>query len=122
MGSMKGLLLFTQTRLTLIRYCICKLLGGDTTNQSSTLLGKSNDLRSSYRYIWTKDPFGNDDGVCYIYTRAYDKAGNLLVSNEIEIEVDTYKERRTSFPGFLTLLLVFVVLLVTYPKRKKRRG
>jgi hypothetical protein len=93
---------------------------GDPTNQSSVFIGLSTDASSSYRYIWATDPNGTNDGVHFIYARAYDKAGNILDSNGIEIEVDTFKERRASFPGFLGLILVLVVLSVTYPKRKKR--
>jgi hypothetical protein len=93
---------------------------GDPTNQSSVFLGRSSDSSSSYRYIWATDPNGTDDGLHYIYARAYDKAGNILDSNGIEIEVDTFKERRASFPGFATLILVLVFISVSYTKRKKK--
>ncbi|MHA2156252.1 MAG: hypothetical protein ACXABU_12980, partial [Candidatus Hodarchaeales archaeon] len=93
---------------------------GDPTNQSSTLLGVSSDASTSYRFIWATDLNGSDDGLHFIFARAYDKAGNYLDSNGLEMEVDTYKESRASFSGLFVLLPSLVVLTVLYPKKKRR--
>jgi hypothetical protein len=93
---------------------------GDPTNISSRLIGKSTDASTSYRFIWATDPNGSDDGFHYIYARAYDRAGNYLDSSGLEMDVDTYKESRASFPGLLTLVPFLIVLYYISPKRKKR--
>jgi hypothetical protein len=93
---------------------------GDPTNLSSSLLGKSSDASTSYRYIWATDPNGSNDGLHFIYARAYDKAGNYLDSVGLEMFVDTYKERRASFPSFGVMLVVLTVFSIYFRKREKK--
>jgi len=93
---------------------------GDPTNQSSVLLGKSSDASTSYRFIWATDLNGSDDSLHYVYARAYDRAGNFLDSNGLEMEVDTYKESRAPFPGLLTIILGLVVFSYCLPRRKRK--
>ncbi len=95
---------------------------GDPTNASSNLLGSSSDASTSYRYIWATDPNGTDDGLHYIFARAYDRAGNFLDSKGLRMEVDTYKERSTSFPSLFTIALMLIVITYFSPKRKKRKN
>lgn len=93
---------------------------GDPNNLSSTLLGVSSDASTSYRYIWATDPLGSDDGIHYIYARAYDKAGNYLDSISFEMEVDTYDEpKKGSFIGFGSIFIVLSILTIYIRKKEK---
>ncbi len=63
---------------------------GDPSNPNSTLIGTSYDSSNSYLFTWATDPGGSQDGLHYIYARAYDKAGNYLDSSVFEITVASH--------------------------------
>ncbi|MHA2176443.1 MAG: hypothetical protein ACXABI_16590, partial [Candidatus Hodarchaeales archaeon] len=94
---------------------------GDPTNSSSTIIGLGIDASTSYRYIWATDTNGSNDGFHSIYARAYDKAGNYRDSTGIEIQVDTYKEPKSSpFPSFGTILILLTIIAIYVRKREKK--
>ncbi|MHA1946037.1 MAG: hypothetical protein ACXAC6_02100 [Candidatus Hodarchaeales archaeon] len=94
---------------------------GDPTNSSSTLIGLGIDASTSYRYIWATDTNGSNDGFHSIFARAYDKAGNYRDSTGIEIQVDTYKEPKSSpFPSFGTILILLTIVTIYIRKREKK--
>ncbi len=74
---------------------------GDPTNPNSTLLGMSFDASSSYSFAWATDPSGLDDGLHYIYARAYDEAGNYLDSTSFEINVYSHAPSEPIDPLYL---------------------
>jgi hypothetical protein len=55
----------------------------------STLIGISYDAGNAFLCTWATDPGGTNDGLHYIYARAYDRAGNALTSSAIEVQVDS---------------------------------
>ncbi len=61
---------------------------GSPSDQNSELLGISFDSSSSFNFIWATDPEGSDDGVHYVYARVFDRAGNLIDSTGIVINID----------------------------------
>ena len=72
----------------------------------STLLGIGYDPSSSFNYIWPTDPSGSDDGIHYVYARAYDRAGNYLTSSAIEIQVDC----QASLAGDMTPIWISIII------------
>ncbi|MFX1449428.1 MAG: hypothetical protein ACFFCM_01215 [Promethearchaeota archaeon] len=74
---------------------------GDPLNPNSTFLGRSYDSSSSYSFVWATDPGGADDGLHYIYARAYDRAGNHLDSTLLEINVNSKAPSEPISPTYL---------------------
>lgn len=60
---------------------------GSPSEASSILLGTSMSSENAFRFIWTTDPFGSDNGTHQIYARAFDYAGNTLTSDPQEINI-----------------------------------
>ncbi|HUX98033.1 MAG TPA: SHOCT domain-containing protein [Candidatus Deferrimicrobium sp.] len=81
---------------------------GDPSNPNSTLLGTSYDSSNSYLYTWATDPAGSDDGLHYIYARAFDQAGNYLDSSLFELTVES--EAPINLQDLLTLIMLGAIV------------
>ncbi|WP_457916649.1 right-handed parallel beta-helix repeat-containing protein [Candidatus Lokiarchaeum ossiferum] len=60
---------------------------GDPVTEGSILLGWSDVSSDSYRFIWSTDPNGDDNGIHQIYAKAFDLAGNSKVSSGLTLNV-----------------------------------
>ena len=69
---------------------------GDPDSKGSDRLGTSDDASSSYNFVWVCDPNDEDAGKHKIYAKAFDKAGNSLISEGVEIIVQTEGENEIS--------------------------
>jgi hypothetical protein len=74
---------------------------GDPDVMGSVLLGWSDVSSDSFNYLWATDPEGSDDGWHSIYAKAFDLAGNSLVSTSIQINVYSIDSTIPSFVEFM---------------------
>ncbi|MHA1521024.1 MAG: right-handed parallel beta-helix repeat-containing protein [Promethearchaeota archaeon] len=106
---------------------------GDPFNTTSILLGTSDIASDSYRFIWTTDPSGGDNGLHTIYARAYDRAGNFLTSDTVTIMVTNITDYITDETGLSTewtsgliaggtTILGVIIAAIAYVLVKKFKG
>nr|MDO8115237.1 hypothetical protein [Candidatus Sigynarchaeota archaeon] len=85
---------------------------GVPSSTGSKLLGVAFDPGNSYNFVWATSPGGSDDGVHHVYARAFDRAGNSLVSPVLDIDVrqsSTEQQPSGIDPG-TAILIGFVII------------
>ena len=86
---------FAEDLTTAISYV--EYWDGDPSVEGSIILGWSDVSSNSFNYLWATDPDGSDDGWHSIYAKAFDQAGNSLISTSIQIKVYSFDSIIPSF-------------------------
>ncbi len=84
---------------------------GHPDNSGSILLGSSREASSSFNFIWSTDPGGTDDGTHNLYSKAYDRAGNYLISASLDLLINNTIDTETPIePLDITPLCVSIIV------------